>query len=40
MENGIPENLRDVNNNTSVTLDIDTMSNVVLQKLRAKYTRK
>lgn len=34
---GIPENLRDVNNNTTVDIDMDTMSNVVLQKLRKKY---
>lgn len=31
---GIPENLRDVNNNTTADIDMDTMSNVVLQKLR------
>lgn len=34
---GIPEHLRDVNNNTTVDVDMDTMSNVVLQKLRKKY---
>lgn len=34
---GIPENLRDVNNNTTADVDMDTMSNVVLQKLRKKY---
>lgn len=34
---GIPENLRDVNNNTTANVDMDTMSNVVLQKLRKKY---
>lgn len=34
---GIPENLRDVNNNTTTDVDMDTMSNVVLQKLRKKY---
>lgn len=34
---GIPENLRDVNNNTTADIDMDTMSNVVLQKLRKKY---
>ena len=36
---GIPENLRDVNNNTTADIDMDTMSNVVLQKLRKKYQR-
>lgn len=34
---GIPEELRDVNNNTTADIDMDTMSNVVLQKLRKKY---
>ena len=34
---GIPENLRDVNNNTTADVDMGTMSNVVLQKLRKKY---
>lgn len=34
---GIPESLRDVNNNTTADIDMDTMSNVVLQKLRKKY---
>lgn len=36
---GIPENMRDVNNNTTMNIDMDTMSNVVLQKLRKKYQR-
>ena len=36
---GIPENLRDVNNNTTADIDMDTMSNVVLQKKKKKYQR-
>lgn len=36
---GVPEHLRDVNNNTTTKPDMDTMTNVVLQKLRNKYTR-
>ena len=37
---GIPEKDRDVNNNSKVNVDIDQMSEIVLQKLRKKYNRR
>ena len=37
---GIPEKERDVNNNTKSPVDMDKMSDIVLQKLRNKYNHK